>query len=140
MRLRTIPDFHLFRGGKRVSVSEWGHEIVHGVLAVAAELDRYDDNDSYSEAARLMQDLIDEPDATPSARIIAEIHSVNTSFFGFALSLAQSHRDYFASITQPDDASSERLRREARESLQRQKEIEAADVIGLDEYLQHYFA
>jgi glutamate--cysteine ligase len=134
------PDFRLVRGGKRVSVSEWAHEIVDGVLAVATELDRHDDNDSYSEAVRLMQNLIDEPDATPSARIIAEIQSANTSFFSFALSLAQSHRDYFASITQPDDASNERLRREALESLQRQKEIEEADVIGLDEYLQEYFA
>ena len=134
------PDFRLIRGGKKVSISEWGHEIIDGVLAVAAELDRHDNNDSYSEAARLMQDLIDQPDATPSARIIAEIRQANTSFFGFALSMAQSHRDYFASITQPDDASNERLRREARESLQRQQEIEAADVIGLDEYLQQYFA
>jgi glutamate--cysteine ligase len=134
------PDFRLVRDGKRVSVSEWAHEIIDGVMAVAIELDRHDDNDSYADAARLMRDLVDEPDATPSARVIAEIKSANTSFFGFALSLAQSHRDYFASITQPDDASNERLRREAQESLQRQKEIEESDVIGLDEYLREYFA
>jgi glutamate--cysteine ligase len=89
---------------------------------------------------RLMQTLVDEPEATPSARIIAELQDANTGFFSFALEMARSHRDYFASIAQPNDASTERFRQEALDSLQRQKEIEAADTIGLDEYLTEYFA
>jgi glutamate--cysteine ligase len=139
-KLGRDPEFRLSRNGVDVSISEWGKEIIDGVLAVAAQLDRHDDNDSYSEAVRLMQTLIDEPDATPSARIIAELQQANTGFFSFALEMARSHKDYFASITQPDDAANERFRQEALESLQRQKEIEAADTIGLDEYLKEYFA
>ena len=139
-KLGRDPEFRLSRNGIDVSIKEWGKEIIDGVLAVAAQLDRHDDNDSYSEAVRLMQTLIDEPDATPSARIIAELQQANTGFFSFALEMARSHRDYFASITQPDDAVNERFRQEALESLQRQKEIEAADTIGLDEYLKEYFA
>jgi len=54
--------------------------------------------------------------------------------------MAKSHRDYFASIAQPDDADSESFRREAEESLQRQHAIEAADSIDLDEYLAEYFS
>ena len=109
-------------------------------LAVAAELDRHDDNDSYTEAVRVMRSLVDEPATTPSARIIAELQDANTEFFDFALEMARSHRDYFAAIAQPDAVSSERFHQEAVDSLQRQKEIEAADTIGLDEYLQQYFA
>jgi glutamate--cysteine ligase len=139
-KLGRDPEFRLSRNGVDVSISEWGKEIIDGVLAVAAQLDRHDDNDSYSEAVRLMQTLIDEPDATPSARIIAELQQANTGFFSFALEMARSHKDYFASITQPDDAANERFRQEALESSQRQKEIEAADTIGLDEYLKEYFA
>jgi glutamate--cysteine ligase len=134
------PEFRLSRNGKAISISKWANEIIDGVLAVATQLDRHDDNDSYSEAVRLMQTLVDESEATPSARIIAELQDANTGFFSFALEMARSHRDYFASIAQPNDASSERFRQEALDSLQRQKEIEAADTIGLDEYLAEYFA
>jgi glutamate--cysteine ligase len=134
------PSFRLFRNGQSVAVGNWANEILDGVLAVAAELDRNDGNDSYTEAVRVMQALVDEPETTPSARIITELQDAKTGFFGFALEMARSHRDYFASIAKPDAASSERLRREAEESMQRQKEIEAADSIGLDEYLQQYFA
>jgi glutamate--cysteine ligase len=134
------PEFRLFRNGQSVSVRVWAKEILDGVLAVAAELDRHDGKDSYTEAVRVMHALVDEPDATPSARIITELQDANTGFFSFALEMARSHRDYFASIAQPDAASSERFRKEALDSLQRQKEIEAGDTIGLDEYLQQYFA
>ncbi len=133
------PEFRLSRNGRAISVKEWAHEIIDGVLAVAAEIDRHDDNDAYSDAVRLMQKLVDQPELTPSARIIAEMESENTGFFGFALAMARSHRDYFASIAQPNEASSDVLRKEASESIQRQTEIEADDSVSLDEYLSQYF-
>jgi glutamate--cysteine ligase len=134
------PDFHLQRHGQPVAIKEWADEITTGVLAVAAELDRHDDTDSYSAAVRLKQELVDDSSLTPSALIIAGLEEANTGFFRFALAMAESHRDYFAATVQPDDAVSEKFRQEAEESLQRQREIEAADSIGLDEYLTQYFA
>ena len=133
------PDFRLIRDGKMVSLRGWANEIIDGVLAVATKIDGHDDNDSYAEAVRLMQKLIDDPDATPSARIIHELQDANTGFFDYALAMAQSHRDYFASITQPNDDARETFRLEAEESLRRQREIEASDAISLDEYLAEYF-
>ncbi len=134
------PDFHLRRIGQPVAIREWASEIIVGVLAVAAELDRHDDTDSYSAAVRLKQELVDDSSLTPSALIIAGLEEANTGFFPFALAMAKSHRDYFASTVQPDDVASKKFRQEARESLQRQHEVEAADSIGLDEYLTQYFA
>lgn len=134
------PDLYLQRNGQPVALKEWASEIIAGVLAVAAELDRHDDADSYSAAVRLKQELVDDPDSTPSAHIIAGLKEAHTGFFHFALEMAKSHRDYFASIAQPDDADRESFRREAEGSLQRQHEIEAADSIDLDEYLTEYFS
>jgi len=133
------PEFSLSRNGQSISIKEWANEIIDAVLMVAAEIDRHDDNESYTEAVRLMQQLVDDPDATPSARIISELQSTNTGFFSFALEMARSHQDYFASIAQPNEASSKAFQEEARESLQRQRDIEKTDSIGLDEYLSHYF-
>ncbi len=134
------PDLDLFRNAKAVSLKDWANEIIEGVLAVAVEIDRHDGNNSYFDAVKLMLDLVDDPGLTPSARIIAELEKAQTGFFRFTLAMAESHRDYFASIAQPDAAASEQFRQEALESVQRQNEIEAADTIDLDEYLAQYFA
>ncbi len=133
------PEFRLSRNGRPVSVGEWANEILADVLLVAAEIDRHDDNTSYSEAVSLMQTLVDDPNETPSARIIAELRAADTGFFRFALQMAESHRDYFASIAQPNEASMDMLRKEAEGSLQRQSDIEGSDTISLDEYLSDYF-
>lgn len=134
------PDFSLMRNGKPIAIKAWASEIVSGVISVAAQIDRHDGNNSYSEAVRVMQDLVDDPDSTPSARIIAELEEASTSFFRFTLAMAKSHRDYFASIAQPDAAASEQFRQEAQDSLRRQREIEASDTIDIDQYLERYFA
>ena len=53
--------------------------------------------------------------------------------------MAKCHRDYFASIAPLREAQENNLAREVTDSVTRQKEIEAADKISLDEYLQRYF-
>ncbi len=134
------PEFHLSRNGREVTVHDWATEILDGVLAVASVIDQHDDNDSYADAVQLMRTLIDDPDATPSARIIADLETEKTGFFHYAHRMAETHRDYFASIAQPQDAAMESFRKEALDSLRRQQDIEQADSINLDEYLAHYFA
>lgn len=134
------PGLRLFRAGEKVSVKDWASEIVDCVQAVAMQLDRHDKNASYVEAVRWMRALVDEPDGTPSARIIAELEQAKVGFSQFALAMSASHRDYFASIAPLNNSVAEDFKHEVRASLERQKQIEATDVIGLDEYLACYFA
>ena len=74
-----------------------------------------------------------------SARIVNELAETGSSFFEFALRTARCHRDYFASIAPLGDSRRDALEREAAESLARQRDIEAADRMSLDDYLQQYF-
>ena len=133
------PDFRLRRDGKEVTLQSWAEEIVGKVLAIAERLDNGDGGDSYVQATRLMQSIVEEPDATPSARILAELRDADCSFFEFAMSVARSHRDYFRSITPLSPERTAAFTREATDSLQRQVEIEASDSISLDDYLAAYF-
>jgi len=87
-----------------------------------------------------MRTLLADPDATPSARIVADLEQTGSSFFEYARSMATCHRDYFASIAPLQEAQQKLLEEEARESLQRQADIEATDNISLDEYLLQYFS
>ena len=133
------PAFHLLRDGKEVRLRDWANEIVTKVSAIAEMIDNQDGDDSYAAAVRLQQKIIDDPEATLSARIVAELEKTGSSFFELALGMARCHSDYFASIAPLRGSQATLLATEAAESVQRQKAIEAADKISLDEYLQQYF-
>jgi len=133
------PDLQLRRNGRHVSMKAWAGEIIDGVLSIALEIDRHDNNQGYAESVRSMQRLVDDSGLTPSARIIAGLEESETGFFRFVLELAERQRDYFASIVPPSDSAILQLRTEAQASLQRQQEIEAADSTDLDTYLARYF-
>ena len=134
------PDFRLLRDGDAVTLENWASEIVAKVLVVAEALDCDEAGNSYADAVRLMQSLVENPDKTPSARVLAEIAETNSSFFEYALALAKSHSDYFACIAPMHTARMASFENEAAVSLLRQSEIETADEISLNEYLQRYFA
>lgn len=133
------PEFRLMRNGKESTVQEWATEILEKVLAIAEIIDVHENDRSYSDAVRSLRPFVDHPEATISARIVNELEATGSSFFEFALGMARCHRDYFASIAPLPDAQEARLAREAADSIRRQQEIEAADDISLDQYLQRYF-
>ena len=133
------PNFRLRRSNARVSLKDWAGELLEKVATVAELIDRSDGSESYGNAVRLMQSLVRHPEKTPSARILEELHEANYGFFDFALSVANSHKDYFASIAPLPDGTAKELEREVQDSLQRQRNIEATDKISLDEYLARYF-
>ncbi|MGI9248710.1 MAG: glutamate--cysteine ligase [Woeseiaceae bacterium] len=134
------PEFRLLRDGRPVTVQVWANEILSNVCAVAEIIDSHEANESYGESVRLMQKLVDDPDETPSARVLADLDETDSSFFEYAFSLSKSHGDYFASITPLEEVRRKVFEKEVAESLRRQREIEAADDISLDEYLQRYFS
>jgi glutamate--cysteine ligase len=133
------PEFRLLRDGREVRLQDWAGEIVTKVAAIAEMIDTQDGDGSYAAAVRLQQKIIDDPEATLSARIVAELKKTGSSFFEFALGMARCHSDYFASIAPLRESQATLLANEAAESVRRQRDIEAADEISLDEYLQRYF-
>ena len=134
------PEFRLHRDGKSIELRKWATEILAAVHEIAALLDGHDGDHSYRDAVSALQDAVDNPDATLSARIIAELRDTNSSFFEFSLDVARRHRDYFSSLAPLEGRRERVLADEAADSGRRQLEIEAADRITLDEYLQQYFS
>jgi glutamate--cysteine ligase len=133
------PEFRLRRNGKPVELRDWANEILQNVLAVAETIDRHEGDGSYAAAVGVLQKSVANPDRTLSARIVTELEETGSSFFEFALGMAKCHRDYFASIAPLRAAQEQNLSAEAEESVLRQRQIEEADEISLDEYLQRYF-
>jgi len=139
-RLGRDPELKLSRDGAAIGLVDWAQEIVDGVEAVAELIDRSEGGASYAGAVNAARETLVTPDATPSARVLDELRSANCSFFDFAMQSSIGHRDYFAEIASLSEPRRAELTAEALESLQRQKDIELADDIDLDEYLESYFS
>lgn len=133
------PEFRLLRDGKQVGLQSWANEILANVMAVAEKIDQHENDGSYAAGVSTLQKIVDHPDETLSARIVSELEESGSSFFEFALNMASCHRDYFSSIAPLREVQENNLAEEVADSVKRQKDIEAADRISLDDYLQQYF-
>jgi glutamate--cysteine ligase len=134
------PDLKLVRDGREIGLRDWAREIIGDVHDIAEIIDRGEGEDDYVQAVAAQSILVDDADATPSARVIQDMRDNGIGFYHFAMERAKGHKDYFASLTALDD---ERLRvytEEAETSLARQAEIERSDEISFDEYLDRYYS
>jgi glutamate--cysteine ligase len=129
----------LRREGRDIQLTDWAREIVTKVAAVADMIDRGERAGSYASAVAEMAARVDDPDLTPSARLLHELRDAGDSFFEFALEVAQGHKKYFATIAPLPKERARELEEEARLSIERQRAIEAEDEISFEEYLARYF-
>jgi glutamate--cysteine ligase len=134
------PDFRLIRDGKETSLKKWAHEILRDVKSIAEIIDRGDGGDTYVQAVNAQIELVENPDATPSARILEEMKQGQTGFYHFAMSCARGHKDYFAALEPLSEDRLQVYEDEATQSIQRQRDIEAADDMSLESYLAKYFS
>ena len=134
------PGFMLDRDDGKISLRDWASDIVSDVAEIARLIDAGDGSDVYSQAVSAQAELVEDADKTPAARVIESMAERNSSFFEFALNAARGHKDYFREI---EPLSEDRLvmyEEEARQSLERQAQIEQSDRIGFDEYLANYYS
>ena len=134
------PAFQLRRDGRETGLRDWAREILDKVLIIAGEIDSQDKGDCYTQAVQMMSGLVDDPAATPSARLLDELQNSGSSFFEYAISMARGYSDYFAAITPMSAQRHEEFIQEAADSVRRQHEIEASDSISFEEYLANYYA
>ncbi|MGS2723418.1 glutamate--cysteine ligase [Porticoccus sp. GXU_MW_L64] len=132
------PELSLLRRETEVSAKVWRDEMLSAMAPVATLLDTANGGDDYSAALAQYAQLADNPDATPSAQLTEEMHRTGHTFFQCALQHARQHREYF--MDSPLDAAlEEQFQQQARDSLAKQREIEAADEIPFDEFLANYY-
>lgn len=133
------PGLNLMRCGTATSLQGWALEVCEAMAPFAELLDGDDAQCPYREAVAAQRAAVLNPALTPSARMLAEMRENRESFFDFAHRKAEGHQRYFSA--HPLSAEQEAmLQQEAEQSLARQRQIEAADTVDFDHYLQAYFA
>src|SRR5690606_31345892 len=134
------PGLELERDGRAVRLVDWAGEIVARVRAVAELVDSATGGSDYVQAVEHQQRKSADPAATPSARLLAALEESGGGFFDLGLAAARNHRDYFLSLAPMNPERQAQLEEEARDSVRRQREIEAADRLSFEEYLARYLA
>lgn len=133
------PSLDLQRRGRRSSLRDWGGEICENMQGVCELLDNGQNDRSYARALSVQRQVLADPGRTPSARVLAQMWENKDSFWNLGMRFSAAHEQQLKTLPLPE----ERLRyfcQLAKESHARQREIEAADDMSFEEYLQRYFA
>ena len=109
------------------------------MIPIVELLDTARNSNRYRTALAIQQDLFTEPDATPSARVLAEIRAHNESFVTMTLRRSHAFHHHFLAQSLPKQQS-DQWHRMAAESLAQQQMIEQQETVPLDTFIKEYFA
>lgn len=129
----------LLRHGTELKLKEWADEICSNMQGICEQLDGDDPTKPYCSVLLQQQQIIADPELTPSARMLAEMRAKGEGFFHFAKRMSQQHKAYFAEW----ELSQERrqlFEKEAINSIEQQAAMESGDQIAFDLFLNDYFS
>ncbi len=132
------PGLMLRVDGGQHPLQEWGMEILEAIRPFCKLLDANSEKPLYCQALEEQSNKIQHPERTPSAKILDEMESNSEGFHDLSRRYALLHRDYFLARPLPDERENFFMEI-ARDSIRRQKEIEANEDGNIDAYLQKYF-
>ena len=134
------PAAMLERDGREVRLTEWGAQIVAECAPIAALLDSVHDTTDYADALRAAEALLQNPDMLPSARVLSAMARDHENGFA-AFTLAQSELTKAKLLKLPFMGTvNARMEALAKQSVQDQAAVEAADTMPFEQYRQQYIS
>jgi len=130
------PNLHLKRGDGSVPLAEWGHEILDALEPLAEWLDSEEAVPIYAKSVRAQRVKFDNPELTPSARMIEEIKT-SGSFFEHAQKYSKQH-DAWLKQQSIDDELNKKIAADVESSLVKQAELELASTGEFSRFLANY--
>jgi glutamate--cysteine ligase len=133
------PGLELQRQGKTVTLKQWAGELCEALSGFADTLDQGEPDNTYQQALQQQVESVNDPDNTPSARILAKMAEYDEGYFHFAKRMSLQHQQYFLSQAHTKEQF-QSFNDTVAQSLADQRSVEAADDISFDEFLKKYFA
>jgi glutamate--cysteine ligase len=131
------PGLDLVRDGASVPLRAWGKELLERIAPYAEVLDAAYGGQAYRHAVAAQAGKLDEPQSTPSARLLDDLRQSKASFLEYTLAQSRRHAEALRATPLPADKTAAYAGM-ARESLAAQKSIEAGDTIDFDTYVLRY--
>lgn len=127
-------------GGRERELREWGAALLDQCEPFAARLDAAHGGDAYRAALAGARVLLEQPELTPSARVLAAMRAdFDDSYVRFVRQRSEQVRQHLLSLPWPSDTA-RRFELMAGQSLSEQQRIEAADTLPFEAYRQQYLS
>jgi glutamate--cysteine ligase len=134
------PGVALQRKGAAIAFGDWAGEILRACAPVAARMDEVLGGAAYGESLAEMAKRVADPDVTPSARVLhAMARNHDNSYVRFMLIESTLHKAMLQHLELPREVR-DQFSRFAAESIQKQRELEAADDVDFETFRQRYLA
>jgi glutamate--cysteine ligase len=130
-------DLELYCGGSRITRTAWASRILSQATEIAELIDEVVGNDQASYAVALQKQKVANPELTPSARVLAEMHRQRLPFFRFMMNQSAEHKGYFDERLL-QGSRLEHFKRLSEQSIEDQATIEGSDTVAFDTYLARY--
>ena len=132
------PALLLVEDNKEKSIKSWGNEIFKEMLPIAVMLDKANQTNNYQRVLNEELNKINNPELTPSAKIINLLVNQEKSLTQMSLEMAKTYRD---SLLSKDYQlfNETHFVESAKKSHEDQSKIEKADVLSFDNFLTDYF-
>jgi len=134
-----LEGLKLLQLGNIRRLKDWGNELINTMQQVAELLDDIQQQSIYTEALNAVQPLINHPEQTPSARIIALMQENKESFFSFAQRQSMEHKHWFMQRQLSEERQRE-FQQMAEDSLTVKERLEAKPDVDFGVFLEDYFA
>lgn len=132
------PKLKLKRNGEAISIKEWGGELITVMQGFAELLDDVHSSKYYSESLQKQKQSIDDPECTPSAKMLSEMRENGEGFYQHAMRMSKQHHETFLNEKLSDEKT-QYYQGLTASSLQQQKQIEENDVLPFATFLERYF-
>ena len=134
------PGLQLEREGTRVGLAGWGAQVLSECEPIAAALDAAHGGDAHRKVLAHAQAALTDPGSVPSARVIDEmVRNYDSSYTSFVLDHSIRHRKTLLGLPLSTEVE-QRFEQLARQSLEEQRRMEAADDVPFETYRQHYLS
>jgi|TARA_B100000809_G_scaffold262563_1_gene313811 glutamate--cysteine ligase len=131
------PNLMLSRDGSTRSLQSWADELLQDLAHSATLLDQVHGADAYQSSLKNQAAKLADPDLTPSGMILKAMTEGQLSFFEFSMQQSNRHKEYFLN-NGLDAETLKMMQQTSTTSMARQKEIEVADEINFDEFLERW--
>jgi glutamate--cysteine ligase len=132
------PGLALERRGAKVTLIEWGKEVVSACEPIAEALDAARSGAAYRDSLESAHKALADSNSVPSSRVLhAMARNHGNSHVRFTLAESLAHRGTLVGMPLKPEVE-ERFTRLAGESIQRQRKIESMDSLDFETYRQRY--
>lgn len=133
------PGLMIQKNSEQIELKVWAEQILENMVPICQILDQSNPQAPYSKALEKQLSAVENPNLTPSAKILQGMNSQQQPFGSFGLSISEQHQQYFRQ-SQIDPEFNKQYQSLAQSSHQKQRELENSDELNFDEFLKRYFS